>query len=458
MLQTLKKAWGVPEIRHKLLVVLFILAIYRIGAVIPVPFVVADTFTDRFGDTIFSYMNILSGGALEQAKLFALGVSPYITASIVLQLLSVAFPNSFGARAKDGEAGKQFVNKWTRIVTVILSVVTAIGYYILLARNGMLVTGASSKDGGAWFLYAVAIVVCFCAGAALVMWLAEKINENGLGNGISLILFFNIICSLPQTFKQLYAVCRVGFANSVGQGFGAIGLVLFVILGLLAMTFFIIFITGSERRIPVQYAKRVVGRKMYGGQSTNLPLQLNMSGVMPVIFASSIVSLPSTIMVLCGVTAATKGFWGTVYKIFDPNWWVYPILLFVLIIAFAYFYITISFNPVEVANNLKKNGGMIPGIRQGRPTAEYIAKILGKITLMGALFLSVIAILPIVVRPLVLEPVLSAVGSGSQTLTSLAAGFTFGGTSVLIVIGIALETFREIEAQLTMRNYKGFLS
>ncbi len=457
MLQTLKRAFGVPDIRRKLLFVLFILAIYRIGAVIPVPYVNASSFASTFGGTIFSYMSILSGGALEQATLFALGVSPYITSSIVLQLLTVAFPK-LGERAKNGEEGKEFINKWTRIVTVILAVVTAIGYYVLLANNNMLVKGASFKDGGSWFLYAVTITICFCAGASLVMWLAEKINENGLGNGISMILFFNIICSLPNTVAQLVMVCRVGVANGVGPAFAGFGLALVVLLGLLAMTFFIIFITGSERRIPVQYAKRVVGRKMYGGQSTNLPLQLNMSGVMPVIFASSIVSLPATIMMLCGVTDKTTGFWGVVYKIFDPNWWVYPILLFVLIIGFAYFYITISFNPMEVANNLKKNGGMIPGIRQGRPTAEYIAKILSKITLMGALFLSVIAILPIIVRPLVLEPLLGVAGSGSATLSQLAAGFTFGGTSILIVVGIALETYREIEAQLTMRNYKGFLS
>ena len=462
MLQTLRKAWGIPDIRRKILVVLFILAIYRIGSVIPVPFVsanVASTFASAFGDTIFSYMSVLSGGALEQATLFALGVSPYITASIVLQLLTVAFPK-LGERAKQGEEGKAFINKWTRIVTIALAIVTAIGYYILLARNtGMLVAGASFNDKNSpWFLYATTIVVCFCAGAALVMWLAEKINENGLGNGISLILFFNIICSLPNVVKSLVPVIRIGFNTGVGAAFASVGLTLFILLGLLAMTFFIIFITGSERRIPVQYAKRVVGRKMYGGQSTNLPLQLNMSGVMPVIFASSIVSLPSTILVLCQVSDTTKGFWGFLYRLFDPNGWVYPILLFVLIIAFAYFYITISFNPMEVANNLKKNGGMIPGIRQGRPTAEYIAKILSKITLMGALFLSIVAILPIIVRPLVLEPLLGVSGvSSGDTLNALASTFTFGGTSILIVVGIALETYREIEAQLTMRNYKGFL-
>ena len=288
--------------------------------------------------------------------------------------------------------------------------------------------------------------------------LAEKINENGLGNGISLILFFNIIASLPKTLESLIGVCIEGFHVGVWNGIGGIGFGLLVILSLLAMTFFVIFVTGSERRIPVQYAKRVVGRKMYGGQSTNLPLQLNMSGVMPVIFASSIVSLPTTILVLCGVSATTKGFWGGFYRVFDANGWVYPILLFVLIIAFAYFYITISFSPVEVANNLKKNGGMIPGIRQGRPTAEYIARILSKITLMGALFLSIIAIVPIIARPLVIQPILTGVMGGELFAAQLASSFTFGGTSLLIVVGIALETARELEAQLTMRNHKGFLS
>ena len=458
MLQTIRKAWGVPDLRRKILVVLFILLLYRIGAVIPVPYVDATNFNSNFGNTIFSYLSTLSGGALEQATLFALGISPYITASIVLQLLTVAFPK-LGEIAKQGEEGKQFINKWTRIVTVILSVVTAIGYYILLAKNNMLVAEAVWGEGQSWtwILYASVIVVCFCAGAALVMWLAEKINENGLANGISLILFFNIIHSLPSTLIMLGSLIGAGFGTSVWKGFGAIGLTLIVVLGLLAITFFIVFVTGSERRIPVQYAKRVVGRKMYGGQSTNLPLQLNMSGVMPVIFASSIVSLPTTILVLCGVTGEGTGFWNWLYRVFDANGWVYPIILFVLIIAFAYFYITISFNPVEVANNLKKNGGMIPGIRQGRPTAEYIKKILSKITLMGALFLSVIAILPIVVRPLVITPILTAI-SDASTAASLAQSFTFGGTSILIVVGIALETARELEAQLTMRNYKGFLS
>lgn len=457
MLQTFVKAWKLPELRKKILYVLFILLLYRIGAVLPVPYVNASNFDSYFGNTIFSYMNTLSGGSLGQATLFALGISPYITASIVIQLLCVAFPK-LGELSKQGEEGKEKINTITRWVTMVLAIVTAIGYYMLLADSGMLVSGAAKADGGPWFLYAVVIVTCFCAGASLVMWLAEKINANGLGNGISVILFFNIIQTLPSTVINLVAVCSDGFSLGVGKGFLGIGLALFVLLGLLALVFFIIFITGSERRIPVQYAKRVVGRKMYGGQSTHLPLQLNMSGVMPVIFASSIVSLPSTIMVLCKVTEKTTGFWGGLYRFLDPSGWFYPIFLFVLIIAFAYFYSAISFNPVEVANNLKRNGGMVPGIRQGRPTAEYIAKILSKITLMGALFLSVIAILPIIARPLVLTPIINAILSDATTAASLASTFTFGGTSILIVVGIALETAREIEAQLTMRNYKGFLS
>lgn len=472
MFQTFVKAWKTPELRKKILFVLFILVLYRIGAVLPVPFVNAENFSSVFSGTIFTYLSTLSGGALANATLFALGISPYITASIVMQLLCVAFPR-LGELSKQGEEGKQKINTYTRWVTVALSLVTAIGYYMLLANNGMLVTTATQLYGGPWFLYAVLIVLCFCAGSAIVMWLAERITENGLGNGISIILFFNIIQSLPSAIINMVRVTIVGFRQSAGLGILGLGLALLVLLALLAMIFFIVFITGSERRIPVQYAKRVVGRKMYGGQNTNLPLQLNMSGVMPVIFASSIVTLPATIMTLCGVTAATDNFWGGLYRFLGADGWFYPLLLFILIIAFAYFYITISFNPVEVSNNLKRNGGMIPGIRQGRPTAEYIARILSKITLMGALFLSIIAILPTIANPLILTPLLKVIVSdagadvllsvfgtsyATSIISSIASTFTFGGTSILIVVGIALETAREIEGQLTMRNYKGFLS
>ena len=459
MLQTLRNAWKLPDVRRKLIYVIVILLLYRIGTVIPVPYINATNFDATFGDTIFAYMDTLSGGSLSSATLFALGISPYITASIVMQLLAVAIP-ALERLSKQGEEGKKKINNITRYVTVALAVITAIGYYMLLANNGMLIKGAAKGESSYWFLYAVVIVVAFCAGASLVMWLGEKINENGIGNGISLILFANIIQSLPSVFFRLYKTAETGFGQSAGLGILGLVLALLVIVALLAMTVFDVFVTGSERRIPVQYAKRVVGRKMYGGQNSNLPIQLNMSGVMPVIFASSIISLPATIMTLCGVTAESKGFWGGFYRFMSPTGWFYPVILVVLIIAFAYFYITISFNPVEVSNNLKKNGGMIPGIRQGRPTAEYIAKILSKITLLGALFLSIIAVLPTIANPLVLTPVLTAIwGEGNPALVqTLASSLTFGGTSILIVIGVALETARELEAQLTMRNYKGFLS
>ncbi len=451
MFQTLKNAWKLPDIRRKILFVLFILLLYRLGTVIPVPYVDASSFAENFGGTIFDYMNILSGGALGTATVFALGISPYITASIVIQLLTVAFPK-LGAKVKNGEEGKKFMNSLTRCVTVALAIVTAIGYYFLLKSNGMVKTDD--------FLSAAVIVTCYCAGAALVMWLAEKINENGLGNGISLILFANIVAGLPAFIIRLVQLCIEAFKSDNPAALGALAIVFGVILLLvvLALTVFSIFITGSERRIPVQYAKRVVGRKMYGGQSTNLPIKLNMSGVMPVIFASSIVSLPITIMTLCGVSATTKGGWGVAYRILDAGGFVYPICLFLLIVAFAYFYVNISFDPIEVSNNLKKNGGMIPGIRQGRPTADYIRKILSKVTLMGALFLSVIAVLPIIADPLVIKPIIGIIVDDANMLSYFSSSFRFGGTSLLIVIGVALETTRELEGQLTMRNYKGFLN
>ena len=465
MLKTLKNAWRTPEIKQKILFVLFILLLYRIGTVIPVPFVDAANFSRNFSGTIFSYMDTLSGGALSTATLFALGISPYITASIVIQLLCVAIPK-LGELGKS-EDGKKKLNNITRFVTIALALVTAIGYYLLLANNGMVMTFAT-KDGAGnwtWFLYAATIVVCFCAGAALIMWLAEKINENGLGNGISLILFANIVAGTVSFFIRLGTVVSYAIQGQSATGdkvlYGALA-VLFavaVVAVIVGLTIFVIFITGSERRIPVQYAKRVVGRKLMGGQNSTLPIKLNMTGVMPIIFASSIVSIAPTIMTLVGVSQ-TSG----VYKFFAPTGWLYPTLEFLLIIFFAYFYINISFDPVEVANNLKKQGGTIPGIRQGRPTVDFIRRVLRRITLIGALFLGVIAILPIVGSPLVVQPIIKALisdyynGTSVDSLAQTLAGtFTFGGTSLLIVVGVAQETFRELEAQLTMRNYKGFL-
>jgi len=473
MLQTLKNAWRTKDIRSKIIFTAFIILLYRIGTVVPVPFVDANNFVGSFQGTILDYLNILSGGSLGTATLFALGVSPYINASIIIQLLAVVFPK-LGEIAKNDKKKMGFI---TRIVTIGLAIVTAIGYYFLLSNAGMLTSAATASDNGFFWFYAIVIIACYVAGAALIMWLADRVNERGIGNGISMILFANIVATLPSQIIQLIGLVidTFGYENPVGYAIVAIIFVLLFALITLAFTVFVIFITGSERRIGVNYAKRVVGRKMYGGQSSFLPIKLNMTGVMPVIFASSIVSLVPTILALCGITSETKSGWGTFARIIGSDGVIYPILLFVLIIAFAYFYTTITFDPIEVANNLKKQGGAIPGIRQGRPTSDYIRKILNKITLAGALFLSIVAVVPAVAGPHLIRPLLEWIIGGvadsydaSQIATlqpqiesmaqQLSSVFTFGGTSLIIVVGVALETFRDLEAQLTMRSYKGFLN
>ncbi len=503
MLQTLKNAWNTKEIRSKILFTLFILLLYRVGTVIPVPFVEAHDFAESLNGTILEYMNVLSGGSMGAMTLFALGVQPYINASIIIQLLAVVFP-SLGEL---GKTDKKKMNLITRIVTVVLAVVTAIGYYFLL-RNGNQSAGVETflthnayNGNMAWF-YGIVIVVCYTAGASLVMWLAERINERGIGNGISMILFANIVSAVPSFVINLVTMVidTFGFPiDGVLRGIIAAVFAVLLVAFLIALIAFVIYVTGSERRIPVQYAKKVVGRKMYGGQSTNLPIKLNMTGVMPIIFASSIVSfLPTVFQILesAGAYKADSG-WATFADIIGSNGVVYPIMLFILIIAFAYFYTQITFDPIEVANNLKKNGGAILGIRQGRPTADYIRKILNKITLAGALFLAFIAILPTILGPHVFrylfewiyqgatDPAVIAqdyfsgfygqyfgytyeqclelaqqavVSNAAQNASVLVSVFSFGGTTILIVVGVAIELFRELEAQLTMRNYKGFLN
>ncbi len=476
MLQTLKNAWRTKDIRAKIIFTAVILLLYRIGTVIPVPFVDAHNFASSFQGTILDYMDILSGGTLGSATLFALGVSPYINSSIIIQLLAVVFPNSIGAMAKNDKKKMGFV---TRCVTIGLAIVTAIGYYFIL-KNGGALTATASSGGTAW-LYGIVIVACYCAGASLIMWLADRINERGIGNGISVILFANIVATLPSQIYKLIslAVATFSYENPLWYAIVAITFVVLFLALTVASVVFVIFITGSERRIPVQYAKKNVGRKMYGGQSTHLPLKLNMTGVMPVIFASSIVSLIPTILSFFKITSETKGFWGTFSRIIGQDGFIYPIALLILIVAFAYFYTQITFNPVEVANNLKVQGGAIPGIRQGRPTSDYIRKILNKITLAGAIFLAIIAVVPILVGPHAIEPLVEWILSGAISKTiwetggttlsnamsqisdlakSYAGVFTFGGTSLIIVVGVALETFRDLEAQLTMRSYKGFLN
>ncbi len=427
MFKTLRNAWAQPELRRKLLYVVFIVILYRIGSAIPVPYMSAavyDGIMQMGSGSIFEYMSIISGSAFSQATLFALSISPYINSSIIMQLLSVAIP-ALENMSKD-EDGRKKINQITRVVTIAIALITSYGYYMYL-RNYGFITDYS-------VFAAIVIIACYTAGSALIMWLGEKINENGIGNGISIILFVNIVSSAPSFITNL--------VGSIVNG-GLVDIIAAVVLVIiaLAMVLFIIFITHSERRIPIQYAKRQVGRKMYGGQSSNLPLKLNMSGVMPVIFANSILALPSTIAMLFR-TPEEGTFWYGFQRLFSYQSWFYAVLFLVLIIAFSYFYIAISFNPIEVSNNLKKNGGNIPGIRPGKPTSDYITKILNKVTLMGAFFLAGVAVLPLVANIL----------SGNRL-----TGIAFAGTSVIIVVGVALETYRELEAQMTMRHYKGFL-
>lgn len=428
MFKSLRNAWAIPEMRKKFLFTLFIILLYRIGAAVHVPFTDYEAMEASFNvadGNLFAYLNILSGDAFSKATLFALSISPYITASIVMQLLTIAIP-ALERISKRGEEGQKIITQWTRVVTVLLGLLTAFGYYMYMRNYGYLTDFGNTVLGG------FVIVLCYSAGAALIMWLAEKINDHGIGNGISIILFANIVATGASSVISL-----VNYALS-----DAWNLVIIEVIGFaaLAMITFVVYITNSERRLPVQYAKKVVGRKMYGGQSTTLPIKLNMSGVMPIIFANSIVALPSTIEMI--VTPKKGGFWEKFFDFFAYDSVVYAILFFILIILFAYFYILISFNPIEVANNLKKNGGFIPGIRPGKPTSDYITKVLNRITLIGALFLGIIAVVPLIVNIIL-----------NNQLGSIA----FGGSSLLIVVGVILETAREIEAQMTMRHYKGFL-
>ncbi len=441
MFQTLKNAWKTPELKIKLLFTLLIVILYRLGANIPVPWVDSNAITyfeAQTSGTILQYMSLLSGDAFGRATLFALSVSPYITASIVMQLLTIAIPK-LEALAKEGESGKKKISAITRIVTVVLALITSFGYAMYLynfSYNGQrMITFAVGSEGAVFKI--IVMIACYCAGAAMVMWLAERINEFGIGNGISIILFANIIARVPTYVANLWNMIYDGSFKPLG-----ILWVVLIIVAVLAVIYFVVWFTNSERRIPVQYAKRVVGRKMYGGQSSSLPMKLNMSGVMPIIFANSIVAIPATIASFF----PNSGFWQGVNNIFNYSKPLYIVIFILLLVGFSFFYIMISFNPVEVANNIRNNGGAIPGIRPGRPTIEYIQKILKRITFIGAVFLCCISGLPLIANAIALL----------FNFTGLS-GIAFGGSSLLIVTGVALETIRELEAQLTMRNYKGFL-
>lgn len=464
MFKTLKNAWKTPELQKKMLFTLFIVLLYRLGACICVPYVssdIASQFNSYYGSSVLGLMSILSGGAMQYATLFALSVSPYITASIVIQLLTIAIP-PLERLAKDGANGQKKINAITRYVTVGLALITSFGYSMLLKNNGWLIKNATRVNASGveesytnWFAMVV-INAAFCAGAALVMWLSEMINDKGIGNGISIILLANIVSRLPSMAQSLwYGVIRGTFIKdqAVANAFIGTAIALVIVAAMIGIVAFVVWVTNSERRIPIQYAKRVVGRKMYGGQSTNLPIKLNMSGVMPIIFASSIVSIPATIIAF--MSNKENWFYKFVDNFFNTDTWEYLVVYLVLIVAFSYFYIMISFNPVEVANNITSNGGSIPGIRPGRSMVQYINKILKRITLIGALFLCIVAGLPMLVTVIV-SAVKGATGSTSTVLSALG-NLTFGGSSLLIVVGVVLETIRDLEAQLSLRANKGFL-
>lgn len=444
MFKTIRNAWSIPDLRKKILFTLLIIVVFRIGSVIPVPFIDtaalqeamqgANSVTGDASTNMIAYLNTLSGGAFSNATIFAMGITPYINSSIIIQLLCVAIP-ALERLSKEGEAGRKKIGTITRYVTVGLGLIQGTAYFFYLHNSNI----TSYRDGFTMVFAAIVIVLVFTAGTALMMWLGEQINKYGIGNGISILLFAGIIARLPFTINMLVEYWKLGL-GSEQEGSAQPQYFVFVILWVLiflAVIWIITFMQDSERRIPIQYAKRVVGRKMYGGQSSHLPIKVALGGVLPIIFASSILSIPGTINLFLKVK---EGFWGSFFDLFNSNSWLYIGLYFVLILMFAYFYTTIQYNPIEMANNLKANNGTVPGIRPGAPTAEYIKKILSRITLIGALFLSFIALVPLVYGK----------------FTNMGS-LSIGGTSIIIVVGVALETMKQLESQMMMRHYKGFL-
>ena len=446
MFQILRNAWKIADLRKKILFTIMILLIFRVGSAITVPFVDVEAIKAMSNNTndFMGYLTMMSGGGFSNASIFALSITPYINASIILQLLTVAIPY-LERLSKDGEAGRKKLGQLTRYVTVGLGLMLGIAYYFMVRNTYKALNpaaGSMAPVGSQWFA-AIVIILCFTAGSSLMMWLGEQINEKGIGNGISMLLFAGILSGLPNGFAFLYTYFWEGGIKSVIAGNSAdIGnaiIAVIVVLLFLAMIGFIVFMSDAERRIPVQYAKKVVGRKMYGGQNTHMPIKVNMSGVMPIILAVSILSLPSILVTFFGEPEAGT-FWAAIVGAFNQNSWIYIILYALMIIGFSFFYVTISYNPTEMANNLRKNGGAIPGQRPGKPTADFIKRVLNKVTFIGALFLGVVALFP------------SLFGKISGV-----TGMTIGGTSVMIVVGVALETVQQIESQMMMRHYKGFL-
>ena len=441
MIETIRNAWKIPELRKKILFTVFALLVFRLGSVVPVPFIDSDALSQTMNSMggIFSLLGAMNGTAFSIAAVFALGVQPYINSSIIIQLLTVAIPALERLQKEGGEEGRKKIAAITRYVTVAIGLLQGFGYYTLIRSYNATTPMLDTAGLPGWWA-AIVIILCFTAGSAFVMWLGEQITEFGIGNGISIILFAGILSRVPSAVRTMYRGIRNNMDGVTGQfnlpWWGAI----LIVIGVLAIVVLIVFIQNSERRIPVQYAKRVVGRKMYGGQSSHIPMKVNMSGVMPIIFAQAIASLPATIGMFVPAAQQEGTGWYTFLQIFNTTSVIYIVVYFLLIIGFSYFYSTMQFNPVEVANNLKKNGGFIPGFRPGKPTADFIHKVLNRITMFGALYLAIIAIAPIVTGAILGQ-----------------SGLAIGGTSIIIVVSVALETTKALEAQMLMRHYKGFL-
>lgn len=435
MIETLKAAWRLPDLRKKILFTLFMLLVFRFGSAIPVPGLqpgILENLASQDSFNMFSIMDLFSGGAFSQATILAMGISPYINSSIIMQLLAVAIP-ALERLQKEGEEGRKKIQSITRIVTIGLALIQSLGIYFLLNNYGLLQNGVNFMDG---FI----IVTTLTAGTAFTMWLGEQITDKGIGNGISLLIFVGIVARIPTIIERV--INNFNFATQWW-------IQLLILIYALAMIAFVVYFDSSERRIPVQYSKRVAGRKMYGGQSTYIPLKVAMAGVLPIIFAISILSFPTTIIQLftgktsaADISSAGHPWLANIVNVFSSNSWVYALLYFLLIIAFTYFYTSISFNPIEISNNMKKNGGFIPGIRPGRPTSDFISKSTSKLNFAGALFLSIVAVVPVVIG--IIFPTFTSIG-------------LIGGSSILILVGVALETVKQVEAQLMMRHYKGFL-
>lgn len=438
MLETIKSAWKVPELRKKLLYTLLIIVIFRIGSVIPAPFLDTSVISEWMGanasdGNFLNYLDTLTGGALSKATIFSLSITPFINASIIVQLLTYALP-PLERLSKEGAEGRKVLNKISSIVSFILAIVMSLAYYLTVKAAG----AVKYTSGFSGVFCMVTIMLVFVAGAMLIVWLGNRVNEKGIGNGVSIILFAGIIARGPSDIWSMITLAK----DEPNPYVFVVPLILIIYI---AMVTAIVFMNDSERRIPIQYAKRVVGRKQYGGQSTHIPIKVCMSGVMPIIFAMAFMSLPSTLGMFFPPADEPEGFWQRFYagflNFFSYNSPWYAILYFILIIAFNYFYVAMQYNPVEIANSLRQNNGAIPGIRPGKPTSDYIQRVLSKITLVGAFFLGIIAIFPIFFNMAV--PNLS--------------GLAMGGTSILIVVNVALETVRTLESQMMMRNHKGFL-